>query len=128
MSRPKKVLLVDDDRNTLRLLQEVAQREFGAEVLLSETISDARILIEKHPDLYGAILDVKLTNGNGIQLYRYIAPSRPKLNVVFLTGYNSPEVQSEIHAIGPALICDKPNFMRVDFLIQLFSQMGLGTR
>lgn len=100
-----RLLLVEDEENLGRTLQERLQKE-GHVVRLSGTLEDARreILSEK-PDL--VILDVGLPDGSGFDLAKEI---KGKINCPFLfvTAQSSAESRLQGYEIGAEEFIPKP--------------------
>lgn len=122
LSRPKKTLIVDDDNTWLSYLTTVCSH-FNVEIKTCEFCRTARnVLNTEKFDLL--LLDVRLTNGNGVQLYREFATINPAMQTVFLTGYGTEEVQKDIEKIGPARIFGKERMLDPMFAEQLMAQIG----
>ena len=84
-----KVLLVEDEPVLAEIVQESLQSR-GFEVVLSDTISDARaIYFSNKPDII--VLDVMLPDGNGFDLARQIRNVDTELPVIFLTSRSLPQ-------------------------------------
>ncbi len=100
-----RLLLVEDEENLGRTLQERLQKE-GHDVRLSGTLEDARreIFLEK-PDL--VILDVGLPDGSGFDLAKEI---KGKINCPFLfvTAQSSAESRLQGYEIGAEEFIPKP--------------------
>ncbi len=83
----KKILVVDDDPNILKLIQMRLESE-GYEVLATMNPDNVKSMIEKEPvDL--ALLDLKLGRRSGIELMEELLEMNPDLPVIILTGYGS---------------------------------------
>ena len=126
-SRPKYILFVDDDQRINELAREITQ-SFRADLTIATSVGEARDAINSGIPFDVVFLDVRLTNGNGVELYREIAARFPKLKVIFMTAFFSDELQSKIEAIGPARVYSKPRLLDLRFLRQLFAQIGIGER
>ena len=84
----KKILIVDDELNMRMLLQEALEEveDKGVELFVAANGNDAieSIRIEK-PDL--VILDVMMPGMDGIDLSNKATKIKPKLKVMFITGF-----------------------------------------
>jgi DNA-binding NtrC family response regulator len=79
------VLIVDDDRVILQGLRD-AIKKIGCSVLLAETAQEAASIYESRPvDL--VLLDVRLPDGDGIELLRWILERDCDQLVVMMTAY-----------------------------------------
>lgn len=121
----KRILIVDDDDTLCELITRKATKEFYAEVVNVGTITHARQLFDYGDRFDGLILDARLTNGNGVALYREILEKKLPIPVVFLTGYDSPQFRAEVEAVGPATVCSKNALFRDDFFDLLLQQIGI---
>jgi DNA-binding NarL/FixJ family response regulator len=120
---PKKILFLDDNGLLVEMLELDATSKFQVEFLKAKTVAEAMSAISQG-GIDGAILDCRLTNGNGPQVYRTIIERWPTMPVVFLTVYGSTYEQ-EIRKIGPASIMDKNLISDSSYLEAVFSQLGV---
>lgn len=125
----KRVLLLDDDENLLDLVNIVKDVfKLNMRITTVSSIAGARSAIlhsDRQPPYDIMIFDVVLANGNGIELYKELIAKWPRCNVVFLTGYYSPEVVKKIEAIGPAQIRSKESIVKPEFLAAMLEQLGV---
>jgi len=124
-SRSKRVLFVDDDVELCRFMERAISRRFKVEIVSVPRANQARELLAEDPGFDAAIFDVRVTNGDGIQLYADVKDAMPGLKVVFLTGYYSDEIRRKIEAIGPARVYSKDRAMQIDFMEQLLRELGV---
>jgi transcriptional regulator with GAF, ATPase, and Fis domain/CheY-like chemotaxis protein len=88
-----KIVIVDDEQEvhdvTSLALRNVSFRERTLAFLNAHSASEARVLLEKHPDAAVVLLDVVMeTEDAGLALVRYIRESlgNPRIRVVLRTG------------------------------------------
>ena len=83
----KTVLVVDDDAPLrTRLARALEQR--GFEVTPVGTVAEAIQTVKDSPPAF-AVLDMRLEDGNGLQVVEAIQQHRPDARVVMLTGYGN---------------------------------------
>ncbi|HEU0105869.1 MAG TPA: response regulator, partial [Vicinamibacteria bacterium] len=83
----KKILVVDDEPSMRELLAIMLRREgFGVEVAESRATA-ARVLATGAFDL--VITDVKLPDGDGIEILRHLKAAAPETVVIVMTAYGS---------------------------------------
>jgi two-component system response regulator RegA len=83
----RKLLLVDDDAPLRRSMARALERR-GFQVLPAEGVAEARALAREHrPDF--AVLDMRLTEGSGLDLVRTLRELRPETRIVIVTGYGN---------------------------------------
>ena len=101
-----RILVVDDDAVTCRLLGEVLSRD-GATVLGETDPSRALARIEAEPlDL--AILDIRMPKVDGLELLRCLRERLPTLPVVIMTAFGSIDTAVQAIAAGAVDYVSKP--------------------
>lgn len=85
---PEKTLLVMDDDAPLRTRLGRALEARGFEVTLVGGVAEAIQAVKANPPAF-AVLDLRLDDGNGLQVVETIQAERPDARVVMLTGYGN---------------------------------------
>ncbi len=81
------LLIVEDDKSFLtRLARAMEQRGFT--VATAETVADGLLQVEKSPPFY-AVVDMRLGDGNGLDVISALKKRRPEAHGVVLTGYGN---------------------------------------
>jgi len=81
------LLVVDDDRPFLtRLARALEARGFGADT--AESVEEAIRKLESRPPAY-AVVDMRLGDGNGLDVVEALRRKRPEARVIVLTGYGN---------------------------------------
>jgi two-component system, response regulator RegA len=83
----RKLLLVDDDAPLRRSMARALERR-DFQVLPAEGVAEARALAREHRPEF-AVLDMRLTEGSGLDLVRTLRELRPEIRVVIVTGYGN---------------------------------------
>ncbi len=83
----KTLLLVDDDRPFLNRLGR-AMESRGFDVRVAETAAEGIAQIKKDPPSY-AVVDLRLTDGSGLDVIEALHQARPDARGVVLTGYGN---------------------------------------
>lgn len=115
MSAPN-ILVVDDDKNLLELLRmRLESSDYGVVTALREedALSAAR---ERHFDL--SIVDLQLSDWNGITLMEELRRINPEMPVIILTAYGSIESAVDAMRKGAFNYLTKP-FNPQEFLLQV---------
>lgn len=81
------LLIVDDDRLFLQRLAR-AMESRGFAVATSETVSGGLAEVRKSPPAY-AVVDMRLEDGNGLDVIEAIRTKRPDARAIVLTGYGN---------------------------------------
>ena len=87
VAKDKTLLVVDDDHAFRQRLARAMERR-GFATRAAETLQEARQLAGAEPPNY-AVLDMKLEDGNGLDLVPYLRDLNPDMRVVILTGYGN---------------------------------------
>ncbi len=85
---PDRSLLVLDDDAPLRMRLGRALESRGFEPRLAATVAEALAAVKAAPPAF-AVLDMRLEDGNGLQVCEAIRTARPDARVIMLTGYGA---------------------------------------
>ena len=117
MSRPC-ILLVDDEPDLLTLLKMTLSR-MELDTITAGTLAEAReALTKRQPDL--CLTDMKLPDGNGLDLIAEIQQRYPELPVAMMTAHGSVETAIEALKLGAFDFVSKP--VALDRLRDLVTQ------
>jgi CheY-like chemotaxis protein len=105
------ILHVDDDPD-IRLMMSACLKEFGYVVATAATNAEALELAKRIKfDLF--ILDVRLPDGNGIELCQRVNELQPDSPVVYYSAYASNEEQKAALSVAGDAYLKKPVSVRV---------------
>ncbi len=100
------LLLVDDDEPFLkRLARAMEKRGFSVET--AGTVAAGRAIAQSRPPAY-AVIDLRLDDGNGLDVVEAIREKRPDSRVVVLTGYGAIATAVAAVKIGATDYLSKP--------------------
>jgi DNA-binding NtrC family response regulator len=120
----KPTVLVVDDENLIRVWLEAHLGDAGYEIILAENAQSARELFQRSaPD--AALLDLKLPDGNGMDLLREFLEVDEQLVAMMLTAHGDITTAVQAVKIGAYHFLEKPPKLE-DLLITL--EKGLETR
>ncbi len=94
-----KILLVDDDPYTRRLFENLF-RVGDIELVSATSVAEARLAFDQS-DFNLAILDQRLPDGNGLDLFAEMRKLRPRQTALMITGY--AEVRDAMRAVREGL-------------------------
>jgi two-component system, response regulator RegA len=83
----KTLLLVDDDKPFLTRLGRAMEAR-GFEVRMADTVAEGIAAVKAQAPGY-AVVDLRLTDGNGLDVIEALHTTRPDARVVVLTGYGN---------------------------------------
>ncbi len=102
----KSLLLVDDDEPFVKRLARAMEKR-GFDVETAETVASGRALVEQRPPAY-AVIDLRLEDGNGLDVVEAIRDRRSDSRVVVLTGYGAIATAVAAVKIGATDYLSKP--------------------
>lgn len=83
----KSLLLVDDDKPFLTRLGK-AMESRGFEVRIADTVAQGISEVKKEPPMY-AVVDLRLSDGNGLDVIEALHAAKTDARAVVLTGYGN---------------------------------------
>ncbi len=107
MGRPL-VMIIDDDPDLCDTLWDIFH-ENGFRTCIAKTIEEAgQRLVEARLDV--ALIDMKLPEGDGRQVFQLVRETNPQARTVVITGHRSEMEQlvSQVLAAGADAVCYKP--------------------
>ncbi|AZV80090.1 DNA-binding response regulator [Parasedimentitalea marina] len=102
----KTLLLVDDDEPFLRRLAKAMEKR-GFEVETAGSVAAGRAVATARPPAY-AVVDLRLEDGNGLDVVEVLREKRPDSRVVVLTGYGAIATAVAAVKIGATDYLSKP--------------------
>ena len=102
----KSLLLMDDDESFLRRLAKAMEKR-GFEVETALSVADGRAIAMARTPAY-AVCDLRLEDGNGLDVVEVIRERRPDSRVVVLTGYGAIATAVAAVKIGATDYLSKP--------------------
>lgn len=105
----KKILIVDDEVNLLRLLSRALKKN-GIEVITATSIEEAEYAVS-HTYFDVVLADIRLTGvlgRQGLELLPYVQERSPQTKVIIMTGYGSADIEEEAYEKGAYFYFDKP--------------------
>jgi DNA-binding NtrC family response regulator len=105
----RRVLITDDDP-LLRWALSARLEEMGLEVIEAGSV---RRTLEREGDADLLLLDVRLPDGDGMQVAREILSRRPWRPLLLMTAFATPELTAEAARMGVRVCLEKPFDMDV---------------
>ena len=88
-----RLLIVDDEAESLAWLKEMFEAESSEEMILYTASSGRKALEILNSVKCDVVLtDIKMPGMDGMELYRHVKENWPRARVVFLTGYSTHEL------------------------------------
>jgi two-component system response regulator RegA len=102
----KTLLLVDDDEAFLKRLAKAMEKR-GLSVDTAGSVAAGRAIATARPPAY-AVVDLRLTDGNGLDVVEVLRERRPDARIVVLTGYGAIATAVAAVKIGATDYLAKP--------------------
>src|SRR5262245_63205194 len=100
-------ILVVEDQDSIRHFVVKALEDEGHAVTGVGSVREARVAVERDmPDL--AFLDLKLPDGNGLELLREVKRVQPEVAVILMTAFGELETAVEAMSAGAFWLMKKP--------------------
>jgi two-component system response regulator RegA len=118
----RKLLLVDDDAPLRRSMARALERR-GFEVFPADGVAEARALAQEHQPEF-AVLDMRLTEGSGLDLVSTLRDLRPEVRIVIVTGYGN--IATAVAAIKAGAVDYLAKPVDADDVVSALLKSGLG--
>jgi two-component system, response regulator RegA len=102
----RSLLLVDDDDAFLKRLGKAMEKR-GFDVELAASVAQGRAIASARPPAY-AVVDLRLEDGNGLDVVETLRDRRPDSRIVVLTGYGAIATAVAAVKIGATDYLSKP--------------------
>jgi len=102
----KTLLLLDDDEPFLRRLAKAMEKR-GFEVETADSVAAGSAIATARPPAY-AVCDLRLEDGNGLDVVEILRDKRPDARIVVLTGYGAIATAVAAVKIGAIDYLSKP--------------------
>jgi two-component system response regulator RegA len=83
----RSLLIVEDDKSFLQRLAKAMETR-GFQVRSAESVSEGLVQVEKAAPAY-AVVDMRLGDGNGLDVVSALKQRRPEARAIILTGYGN---------------------------------------
>ena len=100
------LLLLDDDEPFLRRLARAMEKR-GFDVTEAQSVEEGKRAVTQNPPAY-AVVDLKLEDGNGLDVVEALRTQRPDARIVVLTGYGAIATAVAAVKIGATDYLSKP--------------------
>ena len=102
----KSLLLVDDDEPFLRRLAKAMEKR-GFEIETAGSVAEGKAMATARPPAF-AVVDLRLEDGNGLDVVEALREKRPDSRIVVLTGYGAIATAVAAVKIGATDYLSKP--------------------
>lgn len=106
IGQDRSLLLVDDDEQFVRRLAKAMEKR-GFEPEIACTVASGKDIARSRPPAY-AVVDLRLEDGNGLDVVECLRERRPDARIVVLTGYGAIATAVAAVKIGATDYLSKP--------------------
>ncbi|GGG79253.1 photosynthetic apparatus regulatory protein RegA [Salipiger pallidus] len=106
LGEDRSLLLVDDDEPFLRRLAKAMEKR-GFDVETAQSVAGGSAIAKARPPAF-AVVDLRLEDGNGLDVVEILRETRPDSKVVVLTGYGAIATAVAAVKIGATDYLSKP--------------------
>lgn len=106
LAADRSLLLVDDDKTFLTRLERAMQKR-GFEVRIADTVAGGLAAVAEAPPAY-AVVDLRLEDGNGLDVVAALHQKRDDARAVVLTGYGNIATAVTAVKLGAVDYLSKP--------------------
>ena len=104
---PDNSLIIVDDDAPFRVRLARAMEKRGFEPVMAESVAEGLSIARQNPPAYG-IIDLRLEDGNGLDVVETIRELRPESRLIVLTGYGAIATAVAAVKIGAVDYLSKP--------------------
>jgi DNA-binding NtrC family response regulator len=124
LTRPKEVLVVDDD-SLIRMIFKCVAESFHVNIQFAPSAAEAIALLRKQKFDY-IFLDMKLEMAvSGMEVLRFVNAAQPGASVVIMSGSVSlHDIMHEANALGVLSFIRKPTSFTVEYITAVFNKIG----
>lgn len=122
-TRPKRILFVEDEPMVRDIFSSYASRFH----CVFETCDTAAEAIErvKNQQYDTILLDMRLPDMKGVELFSRLLSIAPRMNFVIVSGYLTDDMIDDVTRIGFALFVKKPTGFRPAVMDRMFRTLGI---
>ncbi len=118
MTRPARILIVDDEKNMRGTLAEILRDE-GYVVHTAES-GEAAVQICRSQAFQVILMDVRMPGINGVEAFRMIRGDGEKARVIFMSAYSVEELKTAALDEGAVAFLPKP--LNLDSVVSLIEE------
>jgi len=120
-----KILLVDIDTATLNSFSELLKKQSGdVEILTASSAREVPNIISG-VKINMVVIDLKMPDTDDLEFLGYMSRDYPKIPVIVMTAFGTPEIEKKIRALATCRYYEKPVDMAV-IMEKIFEAIGIG--
>lgn len=124
MSQKAKILILDDERDILNVIERFLNRRAIVEVVTVTSPIEAIELV-KHGDFKMLLTDIMMPEMNGVEVLKEVVKVRPDVKVIMMTAYSTIDKILECDKIGAIDYVTKPFISLKDIESKILDHLGV---
>jgi DNA-binding NtrC family response regulator len=124
MSQKTKILILDDERDILNVLERFLNRRAMVEVVTVANPIEAIGMI-KNGDFKMLLTDIMMPEMNGVEVLKEVVKTRPDVKVIMMTAYSTIDKILECEKIGATDYVTKPFISLKDIESKILDHLGI---
>lgn len=124
MSDKIKILILDDEKDILNVIERFLNRKNIVEVVTSTNPIEAIELV-KNGDFKMLLTDIMMPEMNGVDVLKAVVKSRPDVKVIMMTAYSTIDKILECEKIGATDYVTKPFISLKDVESKILDHLGI---
>lgn len=124
MSDKMKILILDDEKDILNVIERFLNRKNIVEVVTSTNPIEAIGLI-KNGNFKMLLTDIMMPEMNGVDVLKEVVKTRPDVKVIMMTAYSTIDKILECEKIGATDYVTKPFISLKDIESKILDHLGI---
>ncbi|MDD2699391.1 MAG: response regulator [Arcobacteraceae bacterium] len=124
MSQKTKILILDDEKDILNVIERFLNRRAMIDVVTITNPIEAIELI-RHGDFKMLLTDIMMPEMNGVEVLKEVIKIRPDIKVIMMTAYSTIDKILECEKIGATDYVTKPFISLKDVESKILDHLGI---
>ncbi|WP_457559209.1 response regulator [Candidatus Harpocratesius sp.] len=109
MTSPKKILIIDDEKPLLKIMEKFSERLNWTAVIAENGKQGIELFMSANPESFsGVIIDYNLPNESSEQILSDLKVQNPQLKCVLTTGFSASDISNNFTKVTVDYTLQKP--------------------
>lgn len=124
MAQKKKILILDDERDILNVIERFLNRRALVDIVTSTNPIEALELI-KYGSFDMILTDIMMPEMNGVEVLKQVIKTKPNTKVIMMTAYSTIDKIIECEQLGATDYVTKPFISLKDVESKILDHLGV---